>query len=268
MKPFIICAPDGYIVGVYGLYPATWNDAKILEHIINHNPKLMKLLSENDIMILDRGFRDIVNKLKTKYKLRVLMPNLLPKEQKQFSAEQANESRLCTKIRWIIEVVNGRLKMCYRALDNRVENKSLTHFFTDFKIASALYNRFHRRLFSDSTNAAEIAQKMFNKKDYTNELMKIVLDKGLHRKSQMVNIKNLEEELTDFPKLTLECIKNHITFGSYQLNHSLSYLAEHFTKNNGRCNASVSEVATSDSSKIVTAKINPVIRHHESIEYI
>ena len=34
VKPLIICAPDGYIVDIYGLYSATWNDARILKHIL------------------------------------------------------------------------------------------------------------------------------------------------------------------------------------------------------------------------------------------
>ena len=38
-------------------------------------------------------------------------------------------------------------------------------------------------------------------------------------------------DITDFPKLNYEIIKNEITCGSYQLKTSYSYLAEHFKKN-------------------------------------
>ena len=71
-------------------------------------------------MIVDRGFRDAIQILKDKYKINTMMPNLLPKNQKQFTTEEANSSRLCTKMRWVIESVNGLLKECFRALDSRV----------------------------------------------------------------------------------------------------------------------------------------------------
>ena len=60
---------------------------------------LVNLLKEGDVMILDRGFRDAVIELENGYKLKVMMPNFLEKGQKQFTTNQANESRLVTKIR-------------------------------------------------------------------------------------------------------------------------------------------------------------------------
>ena len=139
VKPFIICAPDGYIVDIYGLYPATWNDARIFEHIMKTDVNLKRVLIEGDILIFDRGFRGVLEPLHNKYKFKTILPCFLPKGQKQFTTEEANRSRLCTKIRWVIEVVNGLLKECYRALDNRVENKSLNHYLTDFRIAGDLF---------------------------------------------------------------------------------------------------------------------------------
>ena len=38
------------------------------------------------------------------------MPHFLNDKQKQFKTEQANQSRLCTKIRFVVEAVNGILK--------------------------------------------------------------------------------------------------------------------------------------------------------------
>jgi hypothetical protein len=35
LKPFVICSTDGYIVDVYGLYPAVDNDATIIQNILN-----------------------------------------------------------------------------------------------------------------------------------------------------------------------------------------------------------------------------------------
>ena len=58
VKPFVICATDGEIVDIYGLFEANKNDATILSSILKENIDLRELLTENDIFLLDRGFRD------------------------------------------------------------------------------------------------------------------------------------------------------------------------------------------------------------------
>ena len=133
----IVCAPDGYIVDIYGLYPATWNDAKILVDILEDLGDLPSLLSEGDFWILDRGFRDCIDVLEKTYNFKTMMPCFLDKSQKQFTTEQANESRMVTKMRWVIESINGILKKCFRALDGRLENKSLPHTHEDMRIAGS-----------------------------------------------------------------------------------------------------------------------------------
>ena len=231
VKPFLICTVDGYIIDIYGLYPATCNDARILTEIMEKDLHLRKLLLEGDILILDRGLRDTLVLLRNKYHLETMMPSLLPQKQKQFTTHDANESRLCTKLRWVVEGVNGLLKSRFRVFDNRVENKSLSHFLEDIRIAGALLNKFSKRLLSDKVNALEMAKNMLLCRNKENELSDLVSENGLHRKSQFVEIACNETELADFPKLSIERMQNEITFGSYQLSHSLSYLAEQFAKN-------------------------------------
>ena len=36
-----------------------------------------------------------------------------------------------------------------------------------------------------------------------------------------------KKNINDFPKLSIKTLKNEITFGSYQINECLSYLADH-----------------------------------------
>ena len=50
--------------------------------------------------------------------------------------------------------------------------------------------------------------------------------------SQFEQLKNSNEELTEFPRHSLEALKNKITFGSYQMNFCFSYLLEHFKEHN------------------------------------
>ena len=74
LKPFVICASNGRILGIYGLYQATMNDANILLHILKSDSDLRNLLKQDDILLLDRGFRDCVDELRDNYKLNPKMP--------------------------------------------------------------------------------------------------------------------------------------------------------------------------------------------------
>lgn len=63
----------------------------------------------------------------------------LAKKEKQLNTEAANLSRIVTKVRWVIEVINTFLKNSFKAL-KQVANKSLPHTHDDYKIAGALIN--------------------------------------------------------------------------------------------------------------------------------
>ncbi|CAC5400582.1 unnamed protein product [Mytilus coruscus] len=76
--------------------------------------------SNDDVCIVDRGFRDVVEHLEEQG-YSVQMPLYLKKGQKQHTTEEANTSRLVTKVRWIVESVNGRLKQ-WRFFDKVVSN--------------------------------------------------------------------------------------------------------------------------------------------------
>lgn len=54
IKPFVICATNGTIIGVYGPFSATTNDAKIMEIILQDDHELKQLVQPNDVMIVDR----------------------------------------------------------------------------------------------------------------------------------------------------------------------------------------------------------------------
>ena len=271
VKPFVLCSSDGLIVDIYGFFSATMNDASILLKIFSKNPDLIRkfdgnnqecgLLREGDTLILDRGFRDAVNSLENDYKLQVKMPHLLDKGQKQFTTEQANKSRLCTKIRWVVETTNSLLKQKFRALDSTVQNKALPHFLDDFRIAGALINKFSKRLSSDAYNQELIAHRMFGAQSRKNELQEIVADLGLHRKSQFKDID--VSEIIDFPKLTLETLSAEITFGSFQLKFGPSYINE-FIKKNGVFRLCSSK-ALNCSSKVVSAQVHS--RHSSMKKY-
>lgn len=78
------------------------NDASIIKHIFKNNDQgITSWLQEDDIVIVDRGFRDAVDSME-ELGLSVEIPAFL-KGKKQFSTQEANKTRTITKNRWIIE---------------------------------------------------------------------------------------------------------------------------------------------------------------------
>ena len=48
IKPFVMCTTNGYIINIYGPYPATSNDSKIINHIMDTEDDIKQLIRPND----------------------------------------------------------------------------------------------------------------------------------------------------------------------------------------------------------------------------
>lgn len=100
VKPMMIVSTTGYIVSVLGPYHADSknNDANILKHNFQTNMEHIKdWLQEEDILIVDRGFRDSISFLED-LGIKAQMPFFLPKGQKQHSVEEVKiNDILCRK---------------------------------------------------------------------------------------------------------------------------------------------------------------------------
>lgn len=73
-KPMVLCASDGRLIDIYGPYPASYNDACILTEVMETEKSLVEFLKPNDIIILDRGFRDCIPTLLKTYNLKAKIP--------------------------------------------------------------------------------------------------------------------------------------------------------------------------------------------------
>ena len=105
MKPIVITASDGYIIYILGPFLADGknNDAAILNSLLyNKESSLRKWLAPSDVFVVDLGFRDSVDLIKS-LGSQSESPEFLPKGQKQHSAEEANLSNLVPKIKWTVE---------------------------------------------------------------------------------------------------------------------------------------------------------------------
>ncbi|KAH3783932.1 hypothetical protein DPMN_161882 [Dreissena polymorpha] len=81
VKPMVIVTTSGYFISVIGPYLANSknNDASILHHIIKINIEEIKnWVKENDIFVVDRGFRDATSLLE-ELGIHAQMPSFLPR---------------------------------------------------------------------------------------------------------------------------------------------------------------------------------------------
>ncbi len=58
---------------------------------------------------MDKGFRDVAAEFE-EMGFDIRMPGFLDKKSKQFTSEEANETRLLTKCRWVVESFHARFK--------------------------------------------------------------------------------------------------------------------------------------------------------------
>ena len=139
----IIVTTTGYIVGIFGPFFSdnSNNDASILKHTtINNYDDILGWIEENDIIILDRGFRDPLGVLKS-LGIDVAMPSCLDPSQKQIDVQNANDSRFVTMLRWMVESVNVCIKR-FKWFNQVTPNSSLP------SIQDYLYTSSTSQLFS------------------------------------------------------------------------------------------------------------------------
>jgi hypothetical protein len=174
VKPMIMVTTAGYIIEVWGELPATKNDAQIIKDLFKTS-EFSSFMKSGDIRsIVDRGFKTCVEDFEKNG-----IPVNIPQDkgsQKQLSVIQANETRLVTKVRWVIEAINGLLKKSYRYLDKVIQNKSLPHVNDDVRIACALVNYTYRRLVAEDDDI-EVAKHMKTLVNKPNLLYNLVKEK-------------------------------------------------------------------------------------------
>lgn len=210
---------DGTIVFASGPYKAIENDAQITKKILLQNLPMLDPFEPEDIVIVDRGFRDCQIELMNKgyiVKMPACQPNNI-----QFSTKEANESRFVTKVRYIIEQMNSVIKNTFKIFGLTWQTYWLPDIKDDFQIAAALINkkREMENRIVDEEKIAEvenIATLMKASLDQENTLGKILRKKEF-RKIITKKEYNIIEDLTVFPSLTYEDMYS-ICFGPYQIN--------------------------------------------------
>lgn len=218
-----IVSVDGKILDVFGPFPATKNDATILERVFKET-QLERIFRRDDVVLVDRGFRDCVQFLRHKG-FDVKIPNFIEKGNiGQLTTKQGNMSRLVTKMRYAMEVANGMMKNKWK-LFAKISPSILTlHLMADYKIGAALLNAFNKPIICDKVDSTEIGRRMLSA-DSKNELRPITISKGFSRTARMF-LQSVDPTQLKFPRFNEEQLKN-FSLGSYSIRQAISYTAEH-----------------------------------------
>ncbi|CAM4849082.1 unnamed protein product [Rotaria magnacalcarata] len=135
IKPMIVTTTNGYILSVLGPFFGDYrnNDAKIIQHcLLNNEQDILKWLKDDDIIILDRGFRDVVPTMKM-LGFQTVMPSFL-NGRPQLTTEEANESRLVTANRWVIESSTYQIRMAKSYIQDHLTQSILNDDAMEFLV--------------------------------------------------------------------------------------------------------------------------------------
>ena len=148
----LITTTTGYIVAAYGPYLSdTSNNGAAMQKDIWVNTKdgILNWIADHDIVVVDRGFRDSTGVMQA-LDVDVCMPEFL-NGRRQFDAFEANRPRFISKIRWVVESANGRVKH-FKLLNQTIQNSTIPHVRDYLKIACALLNAYHAPVMSSFSN--------------------------------------------------------------------------------------------------------------------
>ncbi|CAF4476634.1 unnamed protein product [Rotaria socialis] len=193
VKMMSLVLPDGYVLDLIEPFSGKSNDSTITKEILSTCANLQHLCQAGDVQIVDRGFRDVVEEFET-LGYDVKMPGLLGKNDKQLDTTDANESRLVTKCRWLVESFHARFKK-WRFFSERIDQSFLLNI--------AMVNLLNRR----------------------SELERTVNNGILSLRKKWIPLLNIDNNF-NFPVLDVDFLRDY-TCGTYQIKQSEAYAKAH-----------------------------------------
>ena len=142
---------------------------------------------------------------------------------RQWTVEQTSSSRMVTKVRWVIEAVNGKFQKMQGLVN--VRNTMLPHIMIDYRISAAMFNFVHKPLCADGKNARVIANRIKKKalkirqKNNLDVLIRLSLGKKYLPEYNIAQI-------NDFPRLKKKHIERKINMGTFFTKQAKMYLQD------------------------------------------
>jgi hypothetical protein len=142
------------------------------------------------------------------------------KKQAALTTSQTGETRLVTKVRFIIEKQNSLLKNM-KSLEN-VRNTQVGHILIDYRICCAMLNFNLKPCIPDGKDTVQIAKRIKKRSSKTKNKLAQLLQMKFTSTVNSIEIKSIN----DFPQFTLSQIRRHITLGGFKIRQSQSYIED------------------------------------------
>ncbi|XP_053372628.1 uncharacterized protein LOC128546277 [Mercenaria mercenaria] len=197
---------------------------------------LLSATSLENVPVIENayGFSDSLSLLED-LGIRAEMPSFINKGQKQMPCEDANNSRFVTKIRWVVESANARIKS-WKYFNYVLPTNQIPYIGDYLRIVCALSNKYFQPLCSPHSEDGDtrLASRMLSLSSGGNTLKSYVEANNLERRSALWKPVS-DVVLDNFPRFTEEQLRS-LTCGVYQLKMSSSYIQEHL---DGNCDIQV-----------------------------
>lgn len=233
VKPGLMVAPDGYILDIHGPYFSDNrnNDAAMLQNELEDDDRgYTNWFQNGDIFILDRGYRDSEPVLQ-QLGIQMKMPPFLERNQKQFTTEEANSSRLITKSRWIVESRNGHLKSIFKFFAGSISVVHCVNLKDFLQIAAAIINKYKETINMQNADV-DLANELLERATRVNIMQARVEAENL--KARNANwLKLNHNHIPGFPVLTLDYLRD-LTVGVYQVKLAPAYIQDKLLRDNAQ----------------------------------
>ena len=229
LKFMSVVCPDGYILATIGPFPGKCNDAFITKEMFDGAlSDLGDWLKPGDTIILDRGFRDVLSMLSNNG-FKPVMPSYMPAGLSQLPPTLANQDRLCTKTRWVVEAYHGRLKQWRFFKETLPSNYFVTTIGKVMQLISACLNLFRPCLsIADEKDRAMASNMMACLLSSSALVQQVEHDPVMLRRSKATWVKLSSCDVA-FPEVSLQMMQI-LTCGIYQVKQAERYIHEHLSE--------------------------------------
>lgn len=152
------------------------------------------------------------------------MPELLQRGQRQFTTEQANNSRLVTIQRWVVEARNGHLKSMFKFLANRISITHVPNLGAFLRICGAIINKYHPTIHMERAND-QLASILLQRVNGINMVQARVENEMLHTRNAQRWVALAANLVNDFPILSISYIQD-FNVGVYQVHLAPGYIQD------------------------------------------
>ncbi|KAJ8685806.1 hypothetical protein QAD02_021599 [Eretmocerus hayati] len=216
----LIIGSDGHILDVRDPHfaDARNNDAAMLrDDLGNEDGPMRHWIRAGDIILVERAYRDIED-LFVEPGLRYYRPAFFEAGGRQLSTQDANQSRIVTKMRYVVEARNGHIKFTCKFLNQMMQIQHIPHLGDFDRLAEAMINRYHPPIIMQGADA-QLARRMLDRARQPNALQARVENENLATRNAQRWVRLDDGQLNDSLILTEDYVRD-LTVGVYQITYT------------------------------------------------